>query len=119
MEISALQQFLVLAETLNFTQAAEKCFVTQPTLSRKIAVLENETAGRVMEVYTDLPGVQFYAGNGLHQQGKSAFYGQRAGFCLETQAIPNNVNVPEYAEKGSSILDAGAEYSFHATYKFE
>ena len=30
MEISALQQFLVLAETLNFTQAAEKCFVTQP-----------------------------------------------------------------------------------------
>lgn len=46
MEISALQQFLVLAETLNFTQAAEKCFVTQPTLSRKIAVLENELGVR-------------------------------------------------------------------------
>ena len=47
MEISALQQFLVLAETLNFTQAAEKCFVTQPTLSRKIAVLENELGVRL------------------------------------------------------------------------
>lgn len=47
MEISALQQFLVLAETLNFTQAAEKCFVTQPTLSRKIAVLEKELGVRL------------------------------------------------------------------------
>ncbi len=42
MEISSLQQFLVLAKTLNFTQAAERCFVTQPTLSRNIANLEKE-----------------------------------------------------------------------------
>lgn len=42
MEIRSLQQFLMLAKTLNFTQAAEKCFVTQPTLSRNIANLEKE-----------------------------------------------------------------------------
>lgn len=42
MEISSIRQFLVLAEKLNFTQAAEKCFVAQPTLSRNIASLEKE-----------------------------------------------------------------------------
>lgn len=42
MEISSLQQFLALAQALNFTQAAEQCFVTQPTLSRNIANLEKE-----------------------------------------------------------------------------
>lgn len=42
MDIRSLQQFLMLAKTLNFTQAAEKCFVTQPTLSRNIANLEKE-----------------------------------------------------------------------------
>lgn len=85
----------------------------------RYAVAKSSKTGIVMTCYTDMPAVQFYAGNGLHQQGKSIYYGKRAGFCLETQAIPNNVNVPEYAEKGSSILEAGAEYSFHATYKFE
>ena len=66
-----------------------------------------------------MPAVQFYAGNGMNMDGKTAHYGQRAGFCLETQAIPNNVNVPEYAEKGSSILDAGEVYEFSAAYKFQ
>ena len=66
-----------------------------------------------------MPAVQFYAGNGMNQQGKTAFYGKRAGYCLETQAIPNNVNVPEYAALGSSYLDAGEVYEFTAAYKFE
>ena len=66
-----------------------------------------------------MPAVQFYAGNGMNMDGKTAHYGQRAGFCLETQAIPNNVNVEEYAARGSSIFDAGQEYHFTAAYKFE
>ncbi len=74
--------------------------------------------GIVMECFTDMPAVQFYAGNFLSQEGKSGFYGKRCGFCLETQAIPNNVNVPEYAERGSSILEAGQEYKFSAAYRF-
>lgn len=83
------------------------------------AVAESVKTGIKMSCYTDMPAVQFYAGNGLHQQGKTTYYGKRAGFCLETQAIPNNVNVPEYAERGSSFLEAGQEYIFHAAYKFE
>ncbi len=85
----------------------------------KYATVTGKKSGITMSCYTDMPAVQFYAGNGLNQQGKTAYYGRRAGFCLETQAIPNNVNVPEYAEKGSSILDAGEVYEFSAAYKFQ
>lgn len=84
----------------------------------KYAVVKSQKTGIVMSCYTDMPSVQFYAGNGLHQQGKSAYYGKRAGFCLETQAIPNNVNVPAYAALGSSILDVGETYAFTAAYRF-
>ena len=85
----------------------------------KYATAESKKTGIKMTCYTDMPAVQFYAGNGLHQQGKGGYYGKRAGFCLETQAIPNNVNVPEYAQKGSSLLSPGEVYSFTAAYKFE
>ena len=84
----------------------------------KYAEVVSPKTGITMECFTDMPAVQFYAGNGLHHQGKSGYYVKRGGFCLETQAIPNNVNVPEYAEKGSSILEAGREYKFKAAYRF-
>lgn len=84
----------------------------------KYAEVVSPETGIKMECFTDMPAVQFYAGNGLNQDGKTGHYGARGGFCLETQAIPNNVNVPEYAEKGSSILDAGEEYKFKAAYRF-
>jgi len=82
------------------------------------AIAESKKTGIKMFCYTDAPAVQFYAGNGLNQQGKTTYYGKRAGFCLETQAIPNNVNVPVYAEFGSSILDEGETYEYTAAYKF-
>lgn len=85
----------------------------------KYAVVKSKKTGISMTCYTDMPAVQFYAGNGLNQQGKHIRYGKRAGFCLETQAIPNNVNVAEYAAKGSSLLEPGKVYSFKAAYKFD
>ncbi len=84
----------------------------------RYATVKGPASGIVMTCFTDMPAVQFYAGNGLDQVGKSGYYGKRAGFCLETQAIPNNVNVPEYAERGSSILSPGEVYSFRAAYRF-
>lgn len=84
------------------------------------AVAESKKTGIKMSCYTDMPAVQFYAGNGLDQYGKGGvYYGKRSGFCLETQCIPNNVNVPAYAAYGSSILDKGQVYRFTASYKFE
>lgn len=84
----------------------------------KYAEAVSPKTGIKMECFTDMPAVQLYTGNGLDQQGKSGYYGKREGFCLETQAIPNNPNVPEYAAKGSSIIEAGQEYRFNAAYRF-
>ncbi|KAK2092366.1 hypothetical protein P7K49_028894 [Saguinus oedipus] len=56
-------------------------------------------SGRVLEVYTTQPGVQFYTGNFLDGtlKGKSgAVYPKHSGFCLETQNWPDAVNQPHF-----------------------
>lgn len=85
----------------------------------KYAIAKSAKTGIRMTCYTDMPAVQFYSGNGLHFEGKGGYYGSRAGFCLETQAIPNNMNVAEYASRGSSVLDKGEVYQFKAVYQFD
>ncbi|MCR5419716.1 MAG: galactose mutarotase [Lachnospiraceae bacterium] len=73
--------------------------------------------GRTMEVYTDLPGVQFYSGNGLspYDAKDGAKYGDRYGFCLETQYFPNSVNESSFV---SPIKKAGETYHTITIYKF-
>ena len=44
MEMHQIRYFLMLAETLNFTRAAEQCHVSQPALTRAIKLLEEELA---------------------------------------------------------------------------
>ena len=99
----------------------DHCFIRRSKCGEygKCAVAQGGKSGIKMTCFTDMPTVQFYAGNGLNQDGKSGHYGKRYGFCLETQAIPNNVNVPEYAERGTPILDVGETYHFTTVYKFE
>ena len=84
---------------------------------RKFAVASEETSGRVMEAYTDLPGVQFYAGNCIDPvEGKEgARYGKRCGFCLETQYFPDTANKPEFP---SAVFGPGRRYSAVTVYKF-
>ena len=84
----------------------------------KIAEAESERTGIVMEVYTDLPAVQLYTGNGLSQRGKTAFYNRNYGFCLETQYIPNGVNVPAYAALGDCMFERNKIYRTTTAYKF-
>jgi aldose 1-epimerase len=74
--------------------------------------------GRMMEVYTTEPGIQFYTGNFLDGSitGKSnQVYQQRYGFCLETQHFPDSPNQPEFP---STVLRPGQEYSTTTVYKF-
>ncbi len=99
----------------------DHCYLLKNESGRyaEYAYATGEKTGIRMRCYTDMPAVHFYSGNFLKQQGKSAYYGKNAGFCLETETIPNNVNVEEYAKLGSSIYDAGQEYRFTAAYKFE
>ncbi len=84
----------------------------------KIAEAESERSGLTMEVYTDMPAVQLYTGNGLSQKGKSGFYNRNYGFCLETQYIPNSVNVPAYAALGDCMFEKNKIYHSVTAYKF-
>jgi aldose 1-epimerase len=76
------------------------------------------TSGRVMEVYTTEPGVQFYSGNFLDGSitGKDGVvYTHRTGFCLETQHFPDSPNQPGFP---STILRPGEEYRSRTVYRF-
>jgi aldose 1-epimerase len=76
------------------------------------------TTGRVMEVLTTEPGVQFYCGNFLDGSiaGKGGkVYKRRYGFCLETQHYPDSPNKPDFP---STILKPDQEYSTTTVYKF-
>ena len=62
---------------------------------RKVATVWAAKSSRIMEVYSDLPGVQFYAGNFIKegQIGKEgAVFNKRYGLCLETQFYPDAIH---------------------------
>jgi aldose 1-epimerase len=75
-------------------------------------------SGRVMEVWTTEPGLQFYSGNFLDgsMSGKKGNpYLRRSGFCLETQHFPDSPNQPKFP---STVLKPGQEYRSTTVYKF-
>lgn len=84
---------------------------------REFATVTEETSGRVMKAYTDLPGVQFYAGNCISETvGKgSAVYSPRCGLCLETQYYPDTANKPEFP---SAVFGPDRKYDTTTIYKF-
>lgn len=84
---------------------------------RKIAAAENEVGTRRMEVYSDLPGVQFYSGNfSTEITGKQgAIYGFRSGFALETQFYPDTPNHPNFPQ---SVFGPGHQYHTETEYRF-
>ena len=74
--------------------------------------------GRLMEVWTTEPGVQFYCGNFLDGSliGKSGRpYHRRNGFCLETQHYPDSVNQPNFP---TTILRPGDKYQSTTLFRF-
>ncbi len=80
------------------------------------ALLEEPVSGRCMAVYTDCPGIQFYAGNFLDEQGKEGvYYGKRSGVALETQFWPDSVNHPEWKQP---FVKAGERYHSQTRYRF-
>ena len=84
---------------------------------RRIASAWCEETGIAMDVTTDCPCVQFYAGNFIeNEKGKNGHvYGKRHGFCLETQVEPNAVNVEGFH---SPVLEAGEKYHSVTAYRF-
>lgn len=92
-------------------------FVIEGDGFREAASLYSKTTGIKMEVYTDLPGMQFYSGNFIEEEnGKDGIiYGKRQGLCFETQYFPDAVNQSNFA---SPILLAGEEYYTETVFKF-
>lgn len=84
---------------------------------RKAASAFSEESGIGMEMWTDLPCVQFYTGNFVEsQRGKrGAVYGKRSGFCLETQYFPNSINTPGFPV---FVLKAGQRWEATTIYRF-
>ncbi|MEM8897641.1 MAG: aldose epimerase family protein [Bacteroidota bacterium] len=75
-------------------------------------------SGRVMEVYTNEPGLQFYGGNFLNgsTKGKNGkTYDYRTAFCLETQHFPDSPNQPQFP---TTLLEPGETYYSTCIYKF-
>lgn len=93
-------------------------FVLSGTGFREAANLYHPESGRIMQVFTDQPGVQLYTGNMISNDlvGKnSARYGMHQGICLETQAFPNSVNIPWFT---NTILEKGEVYKSRTAYAF-
>ena len=75
-------------------------------------------SGRLLTVWTDEPGVQFYSGNFLdgHLVGISGHtYRQTAGYTFETQHFPNSPNQPNFP---STVLKAGQTFNTTTIYAF-
>lgn len=84
----------------------------------KVAQAVSEKSGIVMEVWTDLPGIQMYTANFLdNEHGKNgAVYGIRDAVCFETQYFPDAVHHENFA---SPICKKGMPYHTVTSYKFE
>ncbi|HET6972701.1 MAG TPA: aldose epimerase family protein [Pyrinomonadaceae bacterium] len=90
----------------------------RPGVMRLAATAYEPTSGRVMQVWTTEPGMQFYTGNFLDGTltGKSGkIYPRRSGFCFETQHYPDSPNQPSFP---TTTLKKGATYKSTTIYRF-
>ncbi len=87
-------------------------------LQKPEVVLTDPGSGRVLNVYTQEPGVQFYSGNsipGTFKGRDGGLYTKHAGLCLETQHYPDSPNHPEWP---STTLLPGHTYSTSTIFEF-
>ncbi len=99
---------------INRTQADSEGGRSQPVLTAKVF---EPTSGRVMEILTTEPGVQFYSGNFLDGlTGRAGVkYQKHHGFCLETQHYPDSPNQPTFP---TTILQPDQVYNHTTIHRF-
>ena len=106
-------------EQLHFTGGYDHNYVLsdKPGTMRQMAKAECDASGIAMDAYTECCGVQLYAGNFIGTQtGKGGVtYGDRHGFCLESQFYPNAVNEKNFP---SPVVPANTEYRSETKYHF-
>jgi aldose 1-epimerase len=79
------------------------------------ARVKEPTSGRMMEIYTTEPGIQFYTGNYLDGSATGDGLKQHEAFCLETGHFPDAPNEPKFA---STLLRPGETYKSTTVHKF-
>ena len=105
---------------IEFGKGYDHCWVinNQNNGLRSVASAYHYESGRVLDVYSDLPGLQFYSGNfldGTLKSKKVGYYELRSGFCLETQHYPDSPNQENFP---SVILKPGEVYKSNTVFKF-
>lgn len=90
---------------------------SSPKHLRKVAVVQESKSGRKMELWTNMPGVQFYTSNMLkNEKGKDgSVYSVHSGLCFETQGFPDALNNPNFP---SQIVNPGETYKHFMVYRF-
>jgi aldose 1-epimerase len=95
----------------------DHCYVLRsPGKMELAATARDPKSGRIMEVWTDQPGVQLYTGNHLDGSAINGKFPQYSAFCLETQHFPDSPNHPQFP---STILKPGEEFKSTTIYKFK
>jgi aldose 1-epimerase len=108
-------------EQLKLGRGYDHNWVLDPASSGKVSLaaeVYEPKSGRVLEVWTDQPGIQFYSGNfldGTIRGMGGAVYGQRTGLCLETQHYPDSPNHPDFP---ATLLKPGAHFHSTTIFKF-
>ena len=107
-------------EALKLAGGYDHCWVLRKGPGvRLAAVVKDLSSGRIMEVLTDQPGVQFYTGNFLDGSatGKNGVkYQFRTGLCLETEGFPDAPNHPDFP---SAVLRPGETYHHTMVCRFK
>ena len=105
---------------LTFGNGYDHCWVLnkQDEGIRLVASAYDPVSGRLLEVSSDQPGIQFYSGNfldGTLESKDGAKYEFRSGFCLETQHYPNSPNQESFP---SVTLNPGEKYDTKTIFRF-
>lgn len=99
----------------------DHCWVlnSQDVGDRLVASAHDPVSGRLLEIWSNEPAIQFYSGNFLDgtlpMKGGEGTYANRTGFCLETQHYPDSPNKPDFP---TVRLDPGDKYVSYTSFKF-
>jgi aldose 1-epimerase len=99
------------------TNGYDHCYVVRGKAGelRPTAKVVDPKSGRVMEILTTQPGVQFYTGNFLNGSESNGGFALHGGFCLETQHYPDSPNQPKFP---TTVLRPGEKFQQTTVHKF-
>lgn len=96
----------------------DHCYVLNPRSdprSQAAARIEDPESGRILEIFTTEPGIQFYTANHLTGKPEEGGFKQQSAFCLECQHFPDSPNHPQFP---STVLEPNKPYTQTTIHRF-